>query len=124
MDITVSFAKIKVGDKWYNYDVIIKPDGEVIKRLKHLSKPLSDKYGHTPLSVTEIIETLKILGDIDFLVIGNGLSSRMKVEDGVLRILKEKGVKTIVEPTRESIKTFQEMLKTGKKAALIVHTTC
>ena len=124
MEIKLRFAELSIDDKKFNKDVIIRYDGEIIKRPKHLSKPLADKYNHTPFSATEAEEVLKLIGDAKKLIIGNGLSSRMVVEEDAINIIQRNGLDVEIYNSQEAIERFLKYKNKGEKVALLVHITC
>ena len=124
MEIDVSFAKIVINGKTYFKDIILCSDGKVLKRLKDLSKPLRDIYKHTPLSKKELEETIKIIGKVDLLIIGNGLEGKMPIQEEALEYLNEIGLKYTVKKTKEACEIFNELLNKGVKVVAALHLTC
>jgi hypothetical protein len=57
-------------------------------------------------------------------VVGTGYSGLVKVLPEVEEALKERGIKLIAQSTREAYKTFNELLKAGKRVAGAFHLTC
>lgn len=124
MDITLKFAEIKINNERFNKDVIILYNGEILRRPKHLSKPLADQYNHTPFSLEEAKKVFEMIKGVEKLVIGNGLSGRMYVIPEALDYLKNKGLNVEVYQSEEAIKRFLSYVKKGEKVALLVHITC
>jgi len=125
MEISLRFAELRVNNEIYNKDVIILYNGKVIRRPKDLSRPKSDKYNHTPFSLEEAEEVIRLLGEsIDYLVIGTGINGRMVVEEGVKEIFEKQGIKIEIYKSEEAIQRFLSLIREGKKVGLLVHVTC
>ncbi len=118
----VSFAKIVINGKEYNYDVIVYPDGRVEKRKKYLSKKYADLFNHTPLSREELEETLKDTTP-EVIVIGTGLKGRMIVMEEAKRLARERGIELIIDITPKAVEKYNEISK-KRKTLGIFHTTC
>ncbi|MCS7096191.1 MAG: MTH938/NDUFAF3 family protein [Candidatus Bathyarchaeota archaeon] len=60
----------------------------------------------------------------EILVIGTGYDGLVEVMPEVEETLRTKGIKLIVQPTREAYKTFNKLLGSGKNVAGAFHLTC
>ncbi len=118
----VSFARIVINGKEYNYDVVIYPDGRIERRKKHLSKKYADLYNHTPLSREELEETLKDVKP-EIIIIGTGLDGRMVVMEEAKKLAEERGIELIIDLTPKAIEKFNKLYK-ERKVLGIFHTTC
>ncbi len=106
-----SFGRIKINGETYTKDVIILPD-----RVYH---PWWRKEGHR-LSMEDLVEALS--EEPEVLVIGRGYAGVMRVPDDVVRALEERGIKVVVQKTREAVKTFNSLK--DKRAVAALHLTC
>ncbi len=108
-----SFGRIVVAGKTYTRDVIIFPDRVLPNWWR--------KEGHR-LCLDDLKEVLDYGPEV--LVIGTGYSGLMKVPDDVRKALEARGIEVIVKKTGEAWKTFNELLKRGKKVVAAFHLTC
>lgn len=65
-----------------------------------------------------------IVDDIDYLVMGLGYSSQVKVEQETLDFLEQKGITTIIKDTKSAVNEYNKFVKENKKVAAILHGTC
>ena len=112
----VSFGQIDIEGERYDHDVVIE-QGTVRKRKKAPSKAYGHRYGHTPLSIAEIIPWHG-----KTLYIGIGAFGALPVMPEVYETAERKGVRVIAKPTREVCSLLEE-LKPGAVNA-ILHVTC
>ena len=109
-----SFGSIRIDGVTYTHDVMIDR-GHVRKRKKKPSKKFCDAFGHTPLSMEEVIPW-----KCPRLVIGTG-TGRLPVMDEVKREAKRRHIKLVILPTAEAIAELKE--RPGHANA-ILHVTC
>jgi len=110
-----AFGSIEIDGATYEHDVVIDR-GRIRKRKKGPSKPLRDRYGHTPLSAAEDIPW-----DCHRLVVGTGAAGALPVTDDVVAEAERRGVELVAVPTTEAI----ERLRPGPKDTnAILHVTC
>ncbi len=63
--------------------------------------------------------------DIDTLVIGIGVESRLKVPKKVIKAIHRRGIeRVILRPTPKACKTYNRLFRKGKRVALLAHGTC
>ena len=107
------FGRILIDGRWYTTDVIIYPD--------RVREGWWRKHGHRllPEDLEEVVEYKP-----EILVIGNGHDGVMEVPRETLKYIESKGIKPIVQRTGEACKTFNELIKSGKKAVAAFHLTC
>ena len=60
----------------------------------------------------------------EVLVVGMGMEGRMKVLENTKRRLKEEGVELVAQKTDEAVKTYNDLLKAGKRVAAALHLSC
>ena len=65
----IEFGLIEIDGQRYDRDVVVE-GGRVGRRDKKASKPLRDRYGHTPLSLLEAIPW-----DCRRLIVGTGVDA-------------------------------------------------
>ena len=83
----IAFGVIEVEGVRYEHDVVIEA-GAVRKRHKGASKPMRDRFGHTPLSVAEDIPWSG-----ERLVVGTGASGQLPVMEEVAAEARRRGVR-------------------------------
>jgi hypothetical protein len=115
----VGFGLVEIDGQQYDFDVVIE-GGQVGKRRKKASKPLRDRYGHTPLSLLEPIPW-----DCRRLVVGTGAAGALPIEDKVFEEAQRRKVELVALPTDEAC----ELLSAAGAAELartnaILHVTC
>lgn len=95
--------------------------GKDVRLLGHEATAWAERKGHklTPEMVTGVYDR-----DIDVLVIGNGVNSMVEVPDEVREAVESHGLELIVERSQDACLTYNEMMREGRKAALLVHGTC
>ncbi len=112
----LKFGSITINGTVYEKDVVIEK-GVVRKRKKGPSKPLRDKYGHTPLTPLE-----NIPWDCDTLVIGIGMSGRLPVVKDFKKEAKKRAVTLILLETPKAVNYFVKNYSARTNA--IFHITC
>lgn len=117
MDITYpGFGRIVVDGEPYDADVVIDA-GRVARRDKGPSKKLKGQFGHTPLSIGEVIPWSG-----SRLVVGSGYSGSLPILPEVEQEAAARGVELVVVPTAEAVAMLD-----GADAAevnAILHVTC
>ena len=58
------------------------------------------------------------------LVIGNGSSSCVSVEEEAIGFAKEKNVEVKIKDTAKACDVYNDLKKKGKKVSAILHSTC
>ncbi len=115
--ISTGFGWIEIGGHRYGYDIVIRADGSVTRRLKKLARNLKPEYGHTPLSEEElgILET-----DHPAVVyIGTGQSGSLPVTPEAHELLRR--YETVILPTPELIARLEGE---RRRYVAIIHVTC
>lgn len=107
------FGSIIIGGRTYSSDVIVLPD-KVIDNWWRLE-------GHR-LQIPDVRDHL--LEDVDSVVIGTGYYGMMRVDDEVLDAFREGGREVYVLRSREAVRKYNELVKSGRKVMLLIHLTC
>ena len=110
-----TFGSIEIDGTTYEHDVVIDR-GTIRKRRKRPSRPLRDRYGHTPLTAAEDIPW-----ECRRLVIGTGADGRLPLADDVEQQARERGIARAIMPTIEAI---DEMGRAPGDTNAILHVTC
>jgi hypothetical protein len=111
------FGSITIDGNKHTSDVIIRPNGEVKKRKKKLSKAI---YGtsHT-ISLEEAKHIYKMQAST--LVVGTGQFGRVKLSAEAEDYFAKKGCDVILLPTPQAIRFWNEM---EQDAIGLFHITC
>jgi hypothetical protein len=109
------FGVLVINGKKYTRDVMVFPD-QVVKGWWR-------KEGHR-LCVEDLKEILDTEAKPEVLVVGTGYYGLVKVLSDVKDTLELHGIELAAEPTREACRTFNELLKSRRKAAAAFHLTC
>jgi len=107
-----SFGRIIVNGKEYTRDLIIYPE--------KIYSNWWRKEGHK-LHIEDIKEVLDYGPEI--LIVGTGYSGLMKVPKEVKEKIEEKGIRLIVQKTKEACETYNRLFKKHKTVAAL-HLTC
>ena len=101
----------------YNHDIFIRPDGEVCKRKKKLSKQIYGTSHTVSLAEAEYIYQ----EGVDKLLVGSGLFGRVQLSEEAAGFFREKGVQVELLPTPKAAKAWNA--QKGKTIGLF-HITC
>jgi hypothetical protein len=110
-----SFGSIRIDGVLYEHDVVIDR-GEVNKRKKKASKQFRETFGHTPLSIEEMVPW-----KCRRLVIGTGAHGAMPVMDEVRREAERRLVELVILPTLDAIELLEQK---SHDTNAILHVTC
>jgi hypothetical protein len=106
---------IVIKGKKYTGDVIVFPDKVLVG--------WSRREGHR-LHVDDLKEVLSAEPQPEVLVVGTGHSGLMKLSHEVEEVLGSRGIKVIDQPTKQAWRTFNELLKSGRRVVATLHLTC
>ena len=109
-----SFGSIRIDGVTYDHDVVIDK-GKIGKRKKKPSKKFREEFGHTPLSVEEVIPW-----NCRRLVIGTGAGA-LPVMEEVRDEARRRKIKLLILPTPEAI---EELGQHPTDTNAILHVTC
>lgn len=112
----VEFGVVEIDGRRYERDVVVTRHG-IERRAKKASRPLRDRYGHTPLSLLEPIPW-----GCSRLIVGTGVAGALPIVDEVLEEAARRGVEVIAVPTAEACRLLTEA--DLRATAAILHVTC
>ena len=108
-----SFGTLVIGGKTYTDDLIIHPDGEILK-------PWWRKRGHQ-LTMDDLHDLIDSAPDV--IVAGTGVSGGVKHDKNLEKDLANLAIEFIAAPNEEAIKIFNK-LAPEKKVGAGFHLTC
>ena len=108
-----SFGQIVVDGKRYVSDIIVFPN--------RVKSNWWRKEGHR-IEIEDLKEVIQEKPEI--LVIGTGYFGFVKVPAEVRGYVKGEGIELIVQSTKEACKTFNSLLKSGKRVVAALHIAC
>ena len=112
-----TFGTITINGKTYEHDVVIRLDGEVVKRKKKLSKKL---YG-TSHTVSKDEAKFVFEKGCKQLILGSGQFGNVHLSPEAEAYFEKKGCTVLLKPTPEAIRAFNR--SHAKKIGLF-HVTC
>jgi hypothetical protein len=112
----IRFGEIEVDGRRYDRDVVVDR-GLVRKRRKKASKPLRDRYGHTPLSLLEPIPW-----HCRRLIVGTGADGALPIDEAVVEEAERRGVELAAVPTEDACALLSQADR--KTTNAILHVTC
>ncbi len=107
------FGFIIVDGKRYDYDVEVRWTGDVLSWERKESHIINVE------SVKRALEQKP-----ETIIVGTGESGMAKVTEEADKLVKEKGIRIIVNMTGEAVKVFNEEKRKGKKVIGLFHLTC
>lgn len=114
---STSFGSITVEGKKFEYDILIRRDGNVEKRKKKLSKEI---YGTSHILSLEEARHIYETG-MEKLIIGTGQTGFVELSNEAETFFREKQCEVELQPTPEAIENWNRAK--GKVAAMF-HITC
>jgi hypothetical protein len=107
----VKFGELVINGKVYYSDMIVFWDGKVRFR----------KKSH----VFDMKEFRSLMRrKPDSMVVGTGLAGIVGVPDDVRKAAAASGVKLFIDVSANAVEIFNGLVKTGRKAVAVIHTTC
>jgi len=107
------FGRIVINGKRYMSDVIVFPD--------RVRANWWRREGHR-LHIEDLDEVIREKPEV--LVVGTGYSGLMEVPSETRKHLQNLGIQLIIQKTREACETYNQLLKSGRRAAAALHLTC
>jgi hypothetical protein len=114
-----SFGSITVDGTAFDHDIIIRPDGQVTKRKKKLSKAV---YGtsHT-ISLREAEFIYEQAAEADCLIVGSGQYGNVELSLEAAAYFKGMNCRVVLRPTPDAIGLWNEA---PGRAIGLFHVTC
>jgi hypothetical protein len=112
----VQFGELVVDGRSFTKDVVIEA-GHIRKRKKKSSEIYRDRYGHTPLSLGELIPWHG-----QRLIIGTGAYGRLPIMPEVANEAERRGIELVAVPTDEACRLIDDC--TDAEVNAILHVTC
>jgi len=114
---STEFGRISIDGKTYEYDVIIRLSGEIVKRKKKLSK----KYYGTSHMISKDEAKFVYEDGCKTLILGTGQDDNVRLSEEAADYFERKGCKIIAQPTPDAIDTFNH---SKKEMIGLFHVTC
>ncbi len=115
---STDFGSITIDNKKYNQVLII---GNDVKEREY-SKLVDIHNTSHVVGEWELVELLSNKPEV--IVIGNGQSGVLTVEDKVKDEIEKAGVVLIIDLTPGAVITYNVLVKDGKRVNALIHTTC
>ena len=112
----LAFGRIEIDGVVFDHDVVIDR-GRLSKRHKRASRPLRDRYGHTPLSALEPIPW-----GCRTLIVGTGADGALPIDPDVEAAAAQHGVELVALPTAEACERL--LAADPRTTNAILHVTC
>jgi hypothetical protein len=112
-----SFGSITVNKEAYDYDIIIRLNGEIEKRKKKLSKAI---YG-TSHTISKDEAKYIYEDGAEVLIIGSGQYGAAELSEEAQEYFKKKDCRVVLMPTPQAV---EEWNKTTGKVIGLFHITC
>lgn len=109
------FGKMVINGKTYNRDVVVTTEGVVEPNWWR-------KEGHK-LYLEDVKEYLDRYNP-EMLIVGTGYHGFVKVQEDLVRYVKEKNIDMVAVPTETAVKLFNKCAETGRKIMGAFHLTC
>lgn len=111
------FGVIVVDGKTYRNDIIITPR-RIVENWWRIE-------GHR-MQVRDVWNYLaeEDLKGVDDVVIGTGYDGLMKVDDDVVRLFEDRGIRVHVMMSRPAVDEYNRLVDEGRKVILFIHLTC
>ncbi|MGB7062914.1 MAG: MTH938/NDUFAF3 family protein [Candidatus Zixiibacteriota bacterium] len=106
------FGEVVIDGRKYTSDLIICPDG--------IKDQWFRREGHR-LCTDDLGDVLDKKPDV--IVVGTGNPGLMRVLPETEKLIESKGIKLIVQPTREACRTYNQLTPSQEVIALL-HLTC
>ena len=114
---STEFGSITINGKTYEFDVVIRLSGEIVKRKKKLSK----KYYGTSHTISKEEAKFVYEDGCKELVVGTGHDDNVRLSKEAAEYFDKKGCKVIAQPSPYAIGTFN---KSKKDKVGLFHVTC
>ena len=108
-----SFGKIIINGQTYTADVIVFP--------KRVVSNWWRKEGHS-LAIEDLNEAVE--KKLEALIVGTGRWGLVKVPTETKKYIESKGIKLIIQSTKEACETYNRLEQSGTKVAAVLHLSC
>ena len=108
------FGRMTISGRSFTSDLIILPTGKILDQWFRQS-------GH--YLIYDDLKTL-IQTRPDIIVIGTGVSGRMKIDPDLLSVLKERNIDVICHETKEAVNVYNNKIQTDTNLGAGFHLTC
>lgn len=112
-----TFGSITIDGRKYSHDVLIRLDGQLVKRKKKLSKKIYGTSHKISLDEARHIDE----EGAEQLLIGSGQYDRVRLSEQAEAYFAERGIRVDLAATPQAIKTWNQ--SEGKVIGLF-HVTC
>ena len=112
----VRFGRLELDGEVYDADVVIE-GGRVTRRRKGPSKPMRDRYGHTPLTTAEHIPW-----GGRTLIVGTGADGALPIAPDVEAEARRRGIAIEALPTEEACRRLAGLQR--DEVFAVLHVTC
>ena len=120
----MGWFKLHISNLVSNRDIILKWNGEALRRNSRPSKVYARMFSHTPLSLNEFLNYSEFLSDCDYLIIGNGYEGRMVVMEDLIDYFRKHGIRFSIKDTPDAVAEFFDLIRENERVCLLVHLTC
>jgi len=107
------FGQVTVDGKTYTRDIIVYPD--------RVDTTWWREESHA-LSRADIWQAIEAQPEI--LVVGTGKWGRLHVLPETERLLAERGIQLVVEPTARACQSYNQLRQQGRRVIAALHLTC
>lgn len=112
----IAFGLVELAGQRFDRDIVID-GGRIRPRDKKPSKPLRDRYGHTPLLAAE---------DIPWhgrrLIVGTGADGSLPIAPDVYEEAARRGIEVVALPTDEACRLLRDLKR--RDVSAVLHVTC
>lgn len=112
-----SFGAITIDGKTYDYDVVVRLSGEIVKRKKKLSK----KYYGTSHVLSKDEAKFVFEKGCEQLIVGSGQMGNVQLSPEAEAYFAKKGCKVLLQRTPDAIRLFN---RSKVKKIGLFHVTC
>lgn len=100
-------------------------NGEAFKSNVVLMGNTARKARYLPEHELKIDDFFDLVGSKpSYIIIGTGAYGVVKVPEEIVEYIHKIGIKLIIQKTSEACRTYNTLIKEGKKVAAFMHNTC
>ncbi|MBI2311284.1 MAG: hypothetical protein HYU77_02130 [Betaproteobacteria bacterium] len=114
---STEFGSITIDGRTYEFDVVIRLSGEIVKRKKKLSK----KYYGTSHRISKDEAKFVYEKGCEQLILGTGQYDNVRLSPEAAEYFEKKECEVVAKPTPEAIRAFNKS-RAGKIG--LFHVTC